>query len=141
MSGHIDHVVPLSPSGARAVNVRNDFSWSICPQGADPWGRFKGRNTKSRRQNIEKLRHSSKGAHMAEYQFIDSKQLASRWNVPETWVRERVRRRAEDPLPHVRFGKYVRFRWGSPELDAWAERRIVAANNRDMGRGRGKENQ
>jgi hypothetical protein len=39
---------------------------------------------------------------MAEYQFIDSKQLASRWNVPETWVRERVRRRAEDPLPHVR---------------------------------------
>jgi hypothetical protein len=78
---------------------------------------------------------------MTEYQFIDSKQLASRWNVPETWVRERVRQRAEDPLPHVRFGKYVRFRWGSPELDEWAERRIVGANNRDMGRGRGKEKQ
>lgn len=47
-----------------------------------------------------------------EYQFLDCKQLAQRWNVPETWIRERVRNRSQDdPLPHVRFGKYVRFRW------------------------------
>ena len=46
-----------------------------------------------------------------EYQFIDSRELAARWVVPETWIRERVRSRSEDPLPHVRFGKYVRFRW------------------------------
>ena len=64
------------------------------------------------------------------YEFINCKQLAVRWNVPETWIRERVRTRSEDPLPHVRFGKYVRFRWLSPELEQWAERRIVGANNR-----------
>ena len=48
------------------------------------------------------------------YQFIDSRELAVRWAVPETWIRERVRTRCEDPLPHVRFGKYGGFRWGSP---------------------------
>ena len=51
-----------------------------------------------------------------EYEFIDSRELAARWAVPETWIRERVRTRCEDPLPHVRFGKYVRFRWGRPWL-------------------------
>jgi hypothetical protein len=74
-----------------------------------------------------------------EYKFIDSRELAARWAVPETWIRERVRTRCEDPLPHVRFGKYVRFRWGSPELEGWAERRIVSASNRDVGRVHGKE--
>ena len=62
-----------------------------------------------------------------EYTFLDCKQLAERWNVPETWIRERVRRRSADPLPHVRFGKYVRFRGGAPELEEWAQRRIVQA--------------
>jgi hypothetical protein len=65
-----------------------------------------------------------------QYEFLDCKQLAERWNVPETWIRERVRRRSQDPLPHVRFGKYVRFRWGAPELEDWAERRIVTGSNR-----------
>jgi len=73
------------------------------------------------------------------YEFIDSKGLASRWNLPESWVREQVRARSADPLPHVRFGKYVRFRWGSPELEGWAERRIVSSSNRVAGRALGKE--
>ena len=79
------------------------------------------------------------GVFVAQYEFIDCKQLAIRWSVPETWVRERVRTRSDDPLPHVRFGKYVRFRWGSPELEDWAERRIVNGSNRDAGRVRRKE--
>jgi len=73
------------------------------------------------------------------YEFIDSKQLALRWNLPESWIREQVRSRSMDTLPHVRFGKYVRFRWGSPELEAWAERRIVSTSNRVGGRALGKE--
>ena len=77
--------------------------------------------------------------HRPEYEFIDSGELAARWAVPETWIRERVRTRCEDPLPHVRFGKYVRFRWGSPELEGWAERRIVGGSNRDVGRVHRKE--
>jgi hypothetical protein len=64
------------------------------------------------------------------WEFIDSGELALRWNLPESWVRDQVRRRTPDPLPHVRFGKYVRFRWGSPELENWAERRIVGSNNK-----------
>jgi hypothetical protein len=77
---------------------------------------------------------------MTNFEFLDSKQLAERWNVPVTWIRERVRRRETDPLPHVRFGKYVRFRWGSPELEDWAERRIVGIDNTDTGRVLTKEN-
>ena len=59
------------------------------------------------------------------FEFIDCVELALRWSLPESWIRDQVRHRAADPLPHTRFGKYVRFRWGSPELEAWAERRIV----------------
>jgi len=74
-----------------------------------------------------------------QYEFIDSKELASRWKLPESWIREQVRSRSLDPLPHIRFGKYVRFRWGSPELECWAERRIVSSSNRVAGRALGKE--
>lgn len=56
-------------------------------------------------------------------EIIDSKELASRLNLPESWVRDQVRRRAVDPIPHLRFGKYVRFAWRSPELTEWLERR------------------
>jgi hypothetical protein len=73
------------------------------------------------------------------YEFLDSKALALRWSLPESWVREQVRRRSSDPIPHVRFGKYVRFRWGSPELENWAVRRIVSSSNREVGRALGKE--
>jgi hypothetical protein len=76
---------------------------------------------------------------MARYEFLDSKELAARWGLPESWVREQVRSRSADPIPHVRFGKYVRFRWGSPELEDWAERRIVSSSNRVVGRALGKE--
>jgi hypothetical protein len=74
-----------------------------------------------------------------QYEFIDSEELALRWNLPESWVREQVRSRSTDPIPHIRFGKYVRFRWGSPELEDWAERRIVSTSKRVVGRALGKE--
>jgi hypothetical protein len=67
-------------------------------------------------------------------EFIDSRELAARWNVPASWIRDQVRSRAEDPLPHVNLGKYVRFLWGSPELEDWIARRIVKGNNRRVGR-------
>ena len=82
---------------------------------------------------------ASPGLQALQYEFIDSKALASRWALPESWIREQVRSRSSDPLPHLRFGKYVRFRWGSPELEGWAERRIINASNRDVGRVHKKE--
>jgi len=73
-------------------------------------------------------------ARILDYEFIDCGELARRWDVPVSWIRDQVRKRAEDPLPHVSLGKYVRFLWGSPELQAWVERRIVMGNNRRVGR-------
>jgi hypothetical protein len=69
-----------------------------------------------------------------QFEFIDSIELARRWNVPVSWVRDQVRSRALDPLPHIDFGKYVRFLWGSPALELWIRRRIVVGNNRRVER-------
>ena len=57
------------------------------------------------------------------YEVIDAEELAKRWRLPVTWIREQTRTRSGDPLPCIRFGRYVRFEWGSPKLVAWFERR------------------
>lgn len=57
------------------------------------------------------------------FEVLTALELASRWRVPETWVREQTRSRCLDPIPHTRLGRYVRFSWGSPELDQWWKRR------------------
>ncbi len=57
-------------------------------------------------------------------EFIDSKTLAERWNLPESWISSQARNRGLDVIPHLRFGKFVRFPWGSPELEDWAKRRL-----------------
>jgi hypothetical protein len=64
-----------------------------------------------------------------QYEFIDSRELARRLTVPASWIRDQVRARSEDPLPHVNLGKYVRFLWDSPALELWIRRRIVVGNN------------
>jgi hypothetical protein len=76
---------------------------------------------------------------VGESEFLDSAEFAARLNVPESWVRDQVRSRALNPIPHVRLGKYVRFRWGSPELEIWAQQRMLFANNRTVGRALRKE--
>ena len=73
-----------------------------------------------------------------QFEIIDAPQLAARLNVPETWVREHVRKRTQDQIPHLKLGKYCRFLWGSPELEAWLESRMVVAHNRAV-RSSGKE--
>jgi hypothetical protein len=56
-------------------------------------------------------------------EILDAKELATRLRLPVTWIQEACRSRATDPIPHLRFGKYVRFRWGSRELTEWIRRR------------------
>lgn len=73
-----------------------------------------------------------------QYEFIDCKELARRLNVPTSWVREYVRSRVSDPIPHYKMGKYVNFKWGSPELEDWIQRRMIAPNNK-VGRTSRKE--
>jgi len=57
------------------------------------------------------------------WELIDALELARRWSLPASWIREQTRNRAIDPLPHIRFGKYVRFQWLCPELEQWLNRR------------------
>jgi hypothetical protein len=58
-------------------------------------------------------------------EVLIAEELAARWRVPESWVREQTRSRCMDPIPHVRLGRYVRFSWNSPELNDWWERHQV----------------
>ena len=61
--------------------------------------------------------------------MIDSTELAKRLNVPESWVRSRTNaKRTSDPIPHLKFGRHVRFPWGSEELRKWVDRQVVSAN-------------
>jgi hypothetical protein len=64
-----------------------------------------------------------------EIELINSAELAKRLNVPETWVRSRTNpKRTNDPIPHFRLGRYVRFPWGSEQLLEWLNRQLVSAN-------------
>jgi hypothetical protein len=67
---------------------------------------------------------------MNQFEIIDSKELAARWRVPESWVRSYTRERTPkaERIPCLRFGRYVRFELGSPELESWiAAHRIGGA--------------
>ncbi len=74
-----------------------------------------GRQTVSTAASAESLANT--------YEIIDAVELANRWSVPISWIREGTRARAVDPIPHVRFGRYVRFEWNSPALNAWVAKR------------------
>jgi hypothetical protein len=63
-----------------------------------------------------------------DYEVVTSAELAERLKVKESWVIDQSKRcRTHDPIPVFRLGKHRRYRWGSPELNAWLERR--AGNN------------
>jgi len=64
-------------------------------------------------------------------EVVDSEELARRLRVPESWVRDRVRARSDDPLPHVKIGRYVRFEWGSPDLVQWWARHRVSKQGKN----------
>jgi len=52
-------------------------------------------------------------------EIIDSPELARRLGLPESWVRSHVRSRTTDEIPHLKFGRWTRFDWNSPELQEW----------------------
>jgi hypothetical protein len=59
-----------------------------------------------------------------ELEYIDSKELAKRLNLPDSWVRNHTQASAKDPIPHADFDRYVRYLWNGPELTAWLKRRM-----------------
>jgi hypothetical protein len=58
------------------------------------------------------------------FELLNAEQLAKRLNLPVSWIREMTRSRASDPIPHLQFGRYIRFQWGAPELANWIGRRM-----------------
>ena len=71
--------------------------------------------------NISSMMNPSAPARQ-DYEIIDATELAKRWKVPVSWVKDYVRTRATDRIPHLHFGRYVRFEWQHPALIAWLER-------------------
>jgi hypothetical protein len=59
-----------------------------------------------------------------QLEIIDSEELARRWRVPVSWVRSKSRERCakDERIPHLQFGRYVRFEWGSESLESWLAR-------------------
>jgi predicted DNA-binding transcriptional regulator AlpA len=56
--------------------------------------------------------------------FLDFRGLAAKLGTSEQWVRHNVRRTyTRDPIPHLRFGRMIRFVWDSQEMKEWIERR------------------
>jgi hypothetical protein len=57
----------------------------------------------------------------AKVEIIDTGELATRTKLPASWIRSHCQPRcpAEERIPCLRFGKYVRFEWGSPQLSEW----------------------
>jgi len=75
---------------------------------------------------VAELRRPITNEHPATaIEYLDAKQLGQRLNLPASWLLENTRSRAVDPVPCLRFGKYVRFAWGSRELAAWLGRRTA----------------
>lgn len=71
--------------------------------------------------------------------MVDSEVLAKRLGVPESWVRSHSNpNRTSDPIPHLKFGRYVRFPWGSEALRAWLDRQLVSTDR--AGHSRRKKN-
>ena len=71
----------------------------------------------------ELLRH-------AQFGSIDCPELAKRWKLPESWIREQVRKRSDDPIPHVRFGRYRGISMGEAQNLTVGQSGVLLASNR-----------
>jgi len=67
--------------------------------------------------------HFGRNDYMTAVEITGADELAKLLNLPVSWIRDQVRTRATDPIPSLRFGRYVRFQWGHPDLVEWLERR------------------
>ena len=67
-------------------------------------------------------------------QLLDVKGAAELLNVPESWIYQHVRARAEQRLPHFKLGKYIRF--SAEALSQWLETcRLNGENASSAGQG------
>jgi predicted DNA-binding transcriptional regulator AlpA len=65
------------------------------------------------------------------FEVLTSAELAERLKVKESWIIDCSKRsKTSDPIPVFRLGKHRRYRWGSPEMNAWLERRAGGTTRR-----------
>jgi excisionase family DNA binding protein len=58
-------------------------------------------------------------------ELLTVEEIAASLRVPPSWVYERVRRSGKEKIPHLKIGKYLRFRLG--EVRVWVEQQRVQA--------------
>jgi hypothetical protein len=89
---------------------QSDKQWG--PASANPSGRCHPKS------------ESRSASRPGDYEVLTSAELAQRLKVKESWIVDQSKRsRTSDPIPIFRLGKHRRYRWGSPELNAWLDRR------------------
>lgn len=54
-----------------------------------------------------------------ENELLTVSEIASALKVPVSWVYERTRRAGSGRIPHIKLGKYLRFRW--PAVREWLD--------------------
>jgi hypothetical protein len=67
--------------------------------------------------------------------------LAEFLGVPKTWIYDRTRVNGPEVIPHMKFGKYIRFAPESQPFQEWLEQHRISStvqNSNRMGRGLGK---
>ena len=64
--------------------------------------------------------------------LVSLEELAKRWSLPITWLREACRSRVADAdkLPVLRLGRYVRVDLNDPALAQWLSARKVGGNGK-----------
>lgn len=55
----------------------------------------------------------------AVHRFLTVEELAEYLRVPPSWVYDRTRANGPELIPHVRFGKYIRFDLESEPFRKW----------------------
>ena len=60
----------------------------------------------------------------SSFELIDAPELGRRLHVPTSWIRSRTSPSTprDKRIPFLKFGRYTRFRWNSPELVEWLRR-------------------
>lgn len=66
----------------------------------------------------------AKTGNLASFEFLDSKGLAAKVNLPASWIESHAQPGCLDPVPSFKFGRYRRYAWPSSELLAWLERHL-----------------
>jgi hypothetical protein len=126
-SAHVQEQLRIVNATAKAILVaqaRNEEEANAEAQGSSPQARRFAVSVTAIRPQVVVRQGSNQSVvtmlpHNQTYEILDAVELAGRWRVPVSWIREHTRARAPDPLPCVRLGKYVRFEWGSPALSEW----------------------